>query len=248
MAVASIFILAITSCSNEELSEIMLPAETRATVNAPQKEFLKFKYQGVQYTAEYEIQDTAMIFTDPEITNMMCEIENNPNLATLTYPDGMVEYFNSDKELEEFIENGKAFSINTYSILPPSKILTSITLKVYEDFDFQAEVITYNGPTSVPDLHNATNITNLVELHKNFNDKISSFQLTGNLVQLNPNFPPPAGTLHHAAIVTFYKAINYESKTKSFMIDTNNPQVSHNNFKKIKFNDETSSIKLYWSN
>lgn len=178
---------------------------------------------------------------------MIDKLENNPNVATLTYPDGMVEYFDSNEEFEDFIKNAKASNIKTYAVIPTNKFFTGMNLKIYEDLDFQGEVLNYYEPISVPDMRNATNIKTAVELPKDFNDKVSSFQLIGNLVQLSPGLPIPPN-VHHTAVVVFYRNFNYESKSKSFMIDTNNPQVSHNNFRKIKFNDKPSSLKLYWVN
>lgn len=102
MAFAFICMLSITSCSNENLIG-----------NTSPKEVFKFKYQGVQYAAEYDIIDSTMVFIDPEISDIVCNLESDPYVATLTYPDGLVEYFNSNKELEKCIEAGE-FSNEKY--------------------------------------------------------------------------------------------------------------------------------------
>lgn len=128
--------------------------------------------------------------------------------------------------------------------------LASLVLKVYEHADFNGEVLTYNRPVAIPDMRNAYNAP-LVATLKNFNDKISSFQLIGESVTL----PVPSSVkIYMRAIVTFYEDANCAYGSASFLIDRDNPQVSHSNFKKVKrcssckynMNDRTSSLKLYW--
>lgn len=226
------------SCSNEEIVE-----------TPSSKEIFKFKYQGIQYAAEYEVIDSTMIFTDSRIADIVCRLESDVSVATLTYPNGLVEYFDSNEELIKCIKAGEITYENINSRATP-EILVSLTLKVYEHSDFRGEVLTFNNPVLIPDMRNVYNSSHLME-YKDFNDRISSFQLVGILSPL-PLFPSVKG--YHSAIVTFYEDINYAYGSASFLIDRDHPQISHNNFQKVKrcsyckynMNDRTSSIKLYW--
>lgn len=240
MTFAFIIVLAIVSCSNESFVD-------KTSI----KEIFKFKYQGVEYAAEYEVVDSTMIFTDPEISDIICNLESDPYVATLTYPDSLVEYFNSNEELKRAIEAGKISNGNMNSRANSNVALVALTLKVYEHSDFRGEMLTFNGPLEIPNMADVYNAPSPM-VPKDFNDKISSFQLDGTLISL----PPPSHTIktHFKAIVTFYEDINYAYGSASFLIDRDHPQVSHNNFQKVKrcsyckynMNDRTSSIKLYW--
>lgn len=236
MAFALICMLTIASCSNDSL-----------VATSSQKEVFKFKYQGVQYAAEYEIVDSTMMFTDPEISDIVCNLESDPYVATLTYPDGLVEYFDSNRDLEENIKKGEISyqAINSRAVIPS---IISVTVIVYEHADFLGEYIYYSAPISIPDMANAYNypLTGGPYDYKNFNDKISSFKMNGGA--------STSISGHKGAIITFYEDINYAYGSASFLIDGANPQISHSNFKKVKrcsyckynMNDRTSSIKLYW--
>ena len=164
MAFISIFV-SITSCSNENTLENMLPAE-----NKVHSDSFRFRYQGVEYTAEYELQDSTIVFINPEIGNMLSKLNNNPNTSTLTYSNGTIEYFDSTKELELFVEEKFQRSDNAQTRLSMA-YLTSITLKVYEHKDFGGEVLTYNGPIEVPNMKNA------------YNKKLSNFKSTISSIQ-----------------------------------------------------------------
>lgn len=239
MAFAFICMLTIVSCSNESFIN-----KTSST------EIFKFKYQGVLYSAEYEIIDSTMLFTDPEISDIICNLESDPYVATLTYPDGLVEYFDSNQELEKKIESGEISYDNTNTRAGSCVALLSLTLKVYEHADFQGKSLTFNGPVMIPDMKNVYNEPSPI-IGTNFDDIISSFQLIGDGVT---EIQPPYVKIHYKAIVTFYEDVNYAYGSASFLIDRANPQISHNNFKKVKrcsyckynMNDRTSSIKLYW--
>lgn len=246
MIAAAILVATTTACSNEELLENISPVEKQEVSNTQPKETFIFKYKGIQYFAEYEVIDSVMVIKDSTLANIIRELDENPSTATLTYPDGMVEYFDSNKELNELIETESISDNNIGSTRGLNPGFSAMTLKVYEHTDFGGRVLTYNGPTFVTNMKNANNSLNLLS-SIDFNDIISSFQLTGNFVSTAPNLPDYPG-LHRAAIVTFYKDPDYKSGSKSFKIDINNKQVSHNNFTKIDFNDKVSSIKLSWSN
>lgn len=233
MVFISIF-TSITSCSNEDTLESMLPAEAKIHNNA-----FKFKYQGVEYTAEYKLKDSVMVFINPIMDDILSELNNNPNISSLTYPNGMIEYFNSTKELESFIEK-EFLNDNTAQTRLSMAVLTSITLKVYEHADFGGKVLTYNGPTEIPNMKNAYNSGSII-IATDFDDIISSFQLIGSR-RITSIFPDNAAL---SAIVIFYKDANYKSSSKAFILDMDHQQISHSNFKKIKFNDQVSSFKLY---
>lgn len=234
MAFISIFV-SITSCSNLDPLESMSTTENKAHYNV-----LKFKYKGVEYTAKYELKDSVMIFADPIINDMLSELNNNPNSATLTYPNGMIEYFDSSKELDEFLnkENTITRSVpqNNFNVY----LITSLTLKVYEHADFKGKVLTYNGYLNIPNMKNAYNL-GVPYVATNFNDIISSFQLTVTRQILIGN----AGNKCPSAILIFYKDANYKSSSKAFILDMDHSQISLANFKRIKFNDQISSFKLY---
>lgn len=87
-----------------------------------------------------------MIFTDLEISDIICNLESDPYVATLTYPDGLVEYFNSNEELERAIKAGKISNGNMDSRANSNVALVALTLKVYEHSDFRGEMLTFNGP------------------------------------------------------------------------------------------------------
>lgn len=234
MAFISIFV-SIISCSNLDPLESMSTTENKVHYNV-----LKFKYQGVEYTAKYELKDSVMIFADPIINDMLSELNNNPNSATLTYPDGMIEYFNSSKELDEFLnkENTitRGVAQNNFNLY----VITSLTLKVYEHADFKGKVLTYNGYKEIPNMKNAYNL-GVPYLPTNFNDIISSFQLT---VTRRITMGTPVNE-YPSAILIFYKDANYKSSSRAFILDMNHQQISLANFKSIKFNDQISSFKLY---
>lgn len=249
-ALAFIGMLTMASCANEEIMDVTSRIKSQEMDTTPSKEIFKFKYQGVQYAAEYEVVDSTMIFTDPEISDIVCNLESDPLVATLTYPDGMVEYFDSNKDFEEKIEAGEISyeSINTRAA--SYTCLLSLTLKVYEHSDFRGKVLTFNGPISIPNMANVYNDP-IVMKGTDFNDIISSFQLIGGGAT---QAPPPYIKIHLKAVVTFYEDANYAYGSASFLIDRDHPQISHSNFQKVKrcsyckynMNDRTSSIKLYW--
>lgn len=242
--------LSIASCTNEEVINVASQIETRGVATTFSKEIFRFKYQGVQYASEYEIVDSTMVFDDPQIANMICDLESNPLVATLTYPNGVVEYFDSNEELEKKLEVG---DVSYESVSSRSDIilynLLSMRLIVYEHADFQGKSLTFNGPVSIPDMSNVYNDPIVVTTRTDFNDMISSFQLIGEVGE--PFYPYKP---HFRAVVTFYEDINYEYGSASFLIDRDYPQISHDNFKKVKrcsyckynMNDRTSSIKLQW--
>lgn len=234
MALIPIFV-SITSCSNVDPLESMSATENKVHNNA-----LRFKYQGVEYAAEYELKDSVMIFTDPTINEMLSELNNNPNSATLTYPDGMIEYFNSSNELEEFLNKENAITRGAALNSPYVYIINSLTLKVYEHADFKGEVLTYNGYKEIPNMVNAYN-TGIPTVPKNFNDIISSFQLTVTR-QISMSIPD---NKYPSAVLIFYKDAYYKSSSKAFILDMDHSQISHTNFRNIKFNDKISSFKLY---
>lgn len=236
MVFISIFV-SITSCSNEDTLESMLPVEVKAHCD-----IFKFRYQGVEYAAEYELKDSTMAFVNPEVGNMLSELNNNPNTSTLTYSNGTIEYFDSTKEMERFIEE-KFQRSNDVQTKVNVAFLTSITLKVYEHKDFGGEVLTYNGPIEVPNMRNAYNTSASPIIPKDFNDKISSFKLTGSRIASSSGLLPENATL--SAIVIFYKDANYKSSSKAFILDMSRNEISHSNFRNIKFNDKISSFKLY---
>lgn len=231
MVFISIFV-SITSCSNENTLENMLPAE-----NKVHSDSFRFRYQGVEYTAEYELQDSTIVFINPEIGNMLSKLNNNPNTSTLTYSNGTIEYFDSTKELELFVEEKFQRSDNAQTRLSMA-YLTSITLKVYEHKDFGGEVLTYNGPIEVPNMKNAYNY-GVPMIPKDFNDIITSFKLTGSRRVGTPE------NAEMSAIVIFYRDSNYKSSSKAFILNVDHQEISHTNFKKIDFNDKVSSFKLY---
>lgn len=246
-------VLVITSCSNDSQINDVLPTKSRSIENASQKDIFNFKYKEVFYSAEYDIVDSTMIFVDSEIADMICNLESDPYVATLNYPDGMVEYFDSNKDLEESVKANKVI------YKTPKKelsywVLLGMQLKVYEHADFQGEMLSFQPRFECPDMRNVYNaplMGNIVD----FNDKISSFQLIGSLVH-NSSLPllGPNTKVYHTGIVTFYEDANYAYGSASFLIDRDHPQISHSNFKKVKrcptckynMNDRTSSIKLYW--
>lgn len=237
--------LTIMSCTDDGFED-----KSSGVNNVLQKEVFKFKYQGVQYAAEYDIVDSTMIFTDPEIADIICNLESDPYVATLTYPDGMVEYFNSNEELTKSIELGKISTSNVSSRVNYN-VLVSLTLKVYEHADFQGDVLTFDGPFEWANIGAVR--PPAVIVGKNWDNIISSFQLVGG-VATGPL--PPYMEFHHSAIVTFYEEPNFSYGSASFLIDRDHPQISHNNFKKVKrcsyckynMNDRTTSIRLSWVN
>lgn len=234
VTVASILILVVTSCSNEELMEAVLPAETAAQSNAIEKNLFHFKYQGVQYAAEYNLEDSTMVFTDPAMAEMLSKLDNNPDVSTLTYPNGAVQYFDTSKELENFLEKGRD---NTPQTKLTFSQIKSITLKIYEHADFKGDVLTYNSAVAVPHMSNAYNSLHLME-YKDFNDIASSFKLSCYRI----------GSLHGgecSAVVVFYRDAEYKSTSKAFVLDKDHDEISLANFKKIKFNDVISSFNLY---
>ena len=191
-----------------------------------------------------------MAFTDPKIADMICELENNPHIATLTYPSGLFEYFDSNKELEDKIATNGVFDQLDATRAIISKRFIGLTLKIYEHADLGGQVITLNGPYLCPNMRNVYNV-GIPSMLTDFNDIISSFELTGR-VQAVADYPLPAG--QRGAIVTFFEDFNYEYGNASFVINVDNPKISHNNFKKVKrcpscsrnMNDRTSSIKLQY--
>jgi len=227
-----------TSCYNEKIEDLFSVTEVRTN----DKEFFIFKYQGVEYATEYYLADTTRVYTDPNVAEIISKLESNPNVSTLTYPNGMIEYFDSSKELETFIEKKEKSNSNTAQTRLSIVLLTSIKLEVYEHINFEGEVLTYNNAIEVPDMRNAYNNPDLVTIRKNFNDKISSFRLTGSRSKV-ANFFPKNFAL--SAIVLFYQDINYEGGIRGFVLDIDHEQISHHNFRKIKFNDKVSSFKLY---
>lgn len=234
MAFISIFV-SITSCSNVDPLESISTTENKAHYNV-----LKFKYQGIEYTAEYELKDSVMIFTNPIINNMLSELNNNPNIATLTYSNGMIEYFNSSNELDEFLNKEKTITKsvaqNNNNIFYPT-VINYITLKVYEHADFKGKVLTFNGFTAAV---NMKNVYNTLYDPTNFNDIISSFQLTATRQYGTPN-----KDAYPSAILVFYKDAHFKSSSKAFILDMKHTQISLANFKSIKFNDQISSFELY---
>lgn len=249
MLFASIGILTIGSCTNEDIMDVIPQVKSQEMDKTLSKEIFKFKYHGIQYAAEYEVADSTMIFTDPEISDIICNLESDPLVATLTYPDGMVEYFDSNSDLEEKIEMGDISdeSINSRVVLPP---LVSLTLRVYEDADFKGDMLTFDGPFECPYFIPRPPY---VSVGKTWDNIISSFQLIGGVLPL-PLLSYPTIKIYNRAIVTFYEDEYYAYGSASFLIDRANPQISHSNFKKVKrcpsckynMNDRTSSIKLYW--
>ena len=243
---AAVFMIAIfnVSCTseNEEMVVSDLSAGGEEVMNLSQEDLFRFRYKGQEYCSKFQMNDTTIVYSDPVVATLLSELERQPTTSTLTYPDGFTEYFDSIEEVDEFINSGEILKYNgiqTYSV----PVMTAVTLKVYEHADYKGKSLTYNGPIEVPNMKNAYNVTGPV-IATNFDNIISSFQLIGNRVQYSEGLPTSSG--HFGAMVTFYKDANYKSSSKSFVVDVNNLQASNKNFKKIKFNDAVSSIKLHW--
>lgn len=233
MVFISIF-ASITSCSNEDTLESIFPTEIKV-----HKDTFKFRYQGVEYIADYELKDSTMLFTDSTINNLLTKLNQNPNTSTLTYPNGVVEYFDSNQDLEDFLKRGNAINRSEMLNTLYFSAITSITLKVYEHAKFEGEVITYNGYTEVSNMKNAYN-AGIPNVPKNFNDIISSFQLNATRQQV---IKTEGKRL--SAVLIFYQDANFKGSSKAFILDMQHSQITLENFKSINFNDKISSFKLY---
>lgn len=226
------------SCTNENVPELN-QSELIETSNS-----VRFKYLGIEYLAEYEIQNSQRIFKDKTLGEMLQTLENDSLCSSITYPNGMIEYFDSIEDFEKRANTLKEGNISSKSI--PYKVLIEITLKIYEHENYQGENFTYRGETFVHNLRNATNkpengVTN-PDSYDDFNDKMTSFQFIGSLRTYDLTIAPPP-THNVRAMVTFYEDAEYKSKAMAYIIDTQNPQVLISNIGK-GFNDKASSIKM----
>lgn len=237
------------SCEQQQIIDEM----GQELISLEGNQIYNFRYKGISYAAEYKVIDSIMDFVDPLIEELICTLESNPTTATITHPNGTVEYFDTTEEMEEYIQNGFLFTnyIDTRSLT--YKSIKSTTLKVYKDADFKGTVLTYHGPIEIPNMKNAYNVTPGVQALTDFNDQISSFQLDASVVTSTIAPPNP---MYKYAIVTFYEDYDYKAGSATFIIDCDNPHISHNNFRKVKrcstckynMNDRTSSIRLYYTN
>lgn len=243
-AMLTIGLFASTSCSNDEFVE---NDDSTQQVVKSEKDLFRFIYDGKEYAEEYEIIDSIMVFKNAEIGDLICTLESNPEVATLNYPDGLVHYFKSNKEFEEYIQSESFINKNIETRAFNNIFLTSVNLKVYQDTDFGGEMLAYNTFIWVPTMKNANNETNLM-LRKDFNDIISSFEFYG--ATINPPVTPPDG--FRSAIVTFYEHEDYVGGNISYIITPESPYISHNNLKNVKrcpgcktnMNDRISSLKI----
>lgn len=243
IAITFIAVLFIASCSKEnEVFPTLTSPTTSDIENVLSENVFKFRYKGEIFSTHYYIKDSVRFFSDPTVAKIISDLKKNPTTSTLTYPDGFTEYFDSTEEVKEFINSGKALKSSPTTFAT----IKSFVIKIYEHADYKGKSLTFNKPTQIPDMRNVYNSPSPV-LPTNFDDIISSFQLIGNRVQYSIDMIP-SYEIHFGVIVTFYKDLNYQSSSRSFIIDINNPQISCNNFKNIDFNDEVTSMDVHWYN
>lgn len=233
-----IAISAMTSCNEVETSCMnQLMDETTPTENV-----LQIKYQGNLYNIKYTMQnDTTKVFNNPKIEELV-ERLNNGNYSNITHENGLVEYFDTTKELEKCIQNLLNESKIQTRISGGTPRFTKCTLIVYENNNYGGKSLTYTNNVSVPDMRNALNARPPM-LFTNFDDMISSFKFSGTVSNTFPN-----NNNYGKAIVTFYKDLNYTSTAKSYVITPINKSASVSNFKDIKFDNTTTSLKVVLSN
>ena len=237
-------LFAATSCSNDEFVE---NDDSTQQVVKSEKDLFRFIYDGKEYAEEYEIIDSIMVFKNAEIGDLICSLESNPEVATLNYPDGLVHYFKSNKEFEEYIQSENFINEDIETRLLYPRYLVSLTLRVYQDTDFGGEMLMYTNPIEVPSMKNAYNQRPPLAF-KDFNDIISSFQFTSTV--LSSQFTPNKSCTK--AIVTFYEHEDYVGGNISYLITPDAPNASHNNLKNVKrcpgcktnMNDRISSFKI----
>ena len=226
------------SCYNEDIPVL----SQREQIETSQT--IRFKYLGKEYLAEFEMKDSLRLFKDKALGEMLQKLENDSLCSTITYPDGMVEYFNSIEDFEKCVNTLKEENISSKSI--PFTVLVEITLKIYEHENYQGENYIYRGETFVSNLGNATNMPVLgpisPDVYEDFNDKMTSFQFIGSVRTYDLSIQP-APTHNVRAMVTFYQDAEYKSKAMAYIINAQNPQVLVPNIGR-DFNDEASSIKM----
>ena len=242
---ASVMVLA--SCTNDDFLAVQEnPVETATS------DFIKFKYQGVEYTAEYVMQDTVRVFKDAQIGNMLQRLENNPNSAIIYYPDGMVEYFDSTKDFEDYIKTIRIQETATTKAPITLYGLTNFTVSIYEHENYGGRVFTWSGERNIADLSDPEN-THSIMLANNFDNLMTAFKFIGTVTAYDfdtdpwqpggePSIPP---TFRGDAMLTFYDGTNYTGQAVSYVITRDAPQVLVSNIGK-GFNDKASSLKAYW--
>lgn len=231
--------VALTSCTNDDVLDSITNNQTEETA------ILTFKYQGVEYEAEYVMQGDEKIFKNEQIGEMLQVLKNNPNGATLTYPNGMVEYFDSTKDLEEYIKNCTVPTTKaTYTVTG----INSCSVTVYEDSNYGGDSYSWTNNQRIANLETIDDPI-IMPTGKHFYKNISSFKFKGTVRTYtftdNPWGQPsdgmtPPTTVHAKAFLTFYEEKEYKGRAQSYVIDTKSPELSISNLG--DFNDKASSL------
>ena len=242
--------LVFASCSNEDFLAIPDSPPEAVVSN-----LFKFKYQGVEYTAEYIMEGSEKVFKDTQMGEMLQALENNPVGASITYPDGMVEYFDSTEEFEEYVksismEEPATTKAGTSMVITG---LSSFTVSIYVDGNYGGGSYSWSGPKQIAKLSSLDSPL-VVKDPAFFNNTITSFKFEGQVKTFevntgNPWLPGggitgPPTTVYSSAILNFYDEENYKGKVKSYVITKDSPTINVSNMG--DFNDKASSLTVGW--
>lgn len=247
----------LSSCNNESESvwDVIPSDQTEMTT----ENLFKFKYHGIEYYAEYELQGSTKIFKDEQIGEMLQNLENNPNGAILNYPDGLVEYFDSTEKFKEYIKSLKNEEApTTKSDVIVRKYLSNFSVSIYEHADYKGDEYSWSGSKRISRLSslNSPIIVN-PEYYEAYDNTISSFKFKGSVKTMTlPARPwedqwgPEGGTTtplpntYTKAVLTFYDEEDFKGKAVSYMITADKPEINKSGMG--SFNDKASSLVVDW--
>jgi hypothetical protein len=203
---SSLFLIVCALSSCESVEEPVLISDSKLAVNDSSIEMqadsgiFSFRYKGNDYSYPYQVINDEIHYLDQSIENIANQLKDNPSVAAYIHEDGLIEYFDNEKELEKNVTT----TVNTRATIP---MVTSGQLIVFEDSKCKGKTQTFaiNGTKQHVDIAN---------LGDDWNDIISSLDLTCTFRTFDV-MPNPCPT---ACVAIFYEHENFGGYSISFSV------------------------------
>lgn len=181
---------------------------------------ITFEYKGEIYS--YHIAGSEPVFSDDEAKDVVMELDENPNMATLVRNDGVLEFFDSYEECEGKLM-AEVLSSNISTVSPRTSGEHETKIKICQNANLTGITVNLNNISSYP-----LTVSNYELSAYNLAGRVTSFKLE----HLSTIIPLAA-----VSYVTFYEGTNCTGRTLSYQTPTSGNRVlTVNNLKSVAYN------------
>ena len=202
---------------------------------------LKFKYEGVNYSSTYELQNSLVIIHDDYVNSIYQELAQNENLAIYEKSNGDLEIYDNIQDLQK---------VNNLVDSDERKNTKGIWVEYPDAPDCSVEFYmsnNYNGDTLYDGIFYIKGHESHPYVGDYFNDRFSSMK-----AYVRGEFQPRGQTQGYC--IAIFKDANFRGATRVIELGSNSTRFI-SDFRDIhygsglswhRWNDEVSSVKTYY--